>query len=266
MNNILYVGEHSHTHKVQWHTHEEWELVYCTGGEGAFQMQDGVRIDYRVGDAVAIPPGVLHTNVSKCGFTNLHVRLTDPSFSDRAAFRVTDDEGGHLMVAFSQAKYYYQADIRKRELVLEALGDLIASYLVVYRTESEFSAPVKQIRNMIIRDYAKPDFALDEAIRSMPFHYDYLRKLFKKEVGLNPLEYMTNLRMKKAESMLGPMWVKGESVAEVAELCGFDDPLYFSRVFKKHFGCSPSVFAKNYINRNEGEMNGNSGENSDFAP
>ena len=260
MNTILYVGEHLCTNKVQWHSHEEWELVYCTSGEGAFQLQDGVQINYKKGDAVAIPPKVLHSNVSRYGFTNVHMRMTDPSFSDRVAFRVADDEGGNLRVAFSQAKYYYQADIRKRELVLEALGDLISSYLVVYRTDSGFSAPVKQIRNMIIRDYAKANFALDEAIRSMPFHYDYLRKLFKKEVGLNPLEYMTNLRMKKAETMLGPMWAKGNSVAEVAELCGFDDPLYFSRVFKKHFGCSPSAYTKKFINQGQGGMMENTGE------
>jgi len=249
MNTIMYVGEHSCANKVQWHCHDHWELVYCTGGEGVFQLQDGVQINYKAGDSVAIPPKVMHTNVSRYGFTNIHMRMADPSFSDRVAFRVGDDEGGHLKIAFSQAKYYFQADIRKRELVLGALGELIVSYLVVYRADSEFSAPVKQIRNMIIRDYAKPNFALDEAIRSMPFHYDYLRKLFKKEVGLNPLEYMTKLRMKKAETMLGPMWAKGNSIADVAELCGFDDALYFSRVFKKHFGCSPSAFIKNYSNR-----------------
>ena len=79
----------------------------------------------------------------------------------------------------------------------------------------------------------------------MPFHYDYLRKLFKKEMGVTPLEYMTNLRMKKAETMLVAMWGRDYSVAEIGALCGYDDALYFSRVFKKHFGCSPTVFAKN---------------------
>lgn len=259
MNTIMYVGEHSRTHKVQWHSHDHWELVYCTGGEGVFQFQDGVQINYKAGDSVAIPPRVMHSNVSNHGFTNIHMRMSDPSFSDRVAFRVADDEGGNLKIAFSQAKYYFQADIHKRELVLGALGELIVSYLIVYRRDSEFSAPVKQIRNMIIHDYAKPNFALDEAIRSMPFHYDYLRKLFKKEVGLNPLEYMTKLRMKKAETMLGPMWAKGNSIADVAELCGFDDALYFSRVFKKHFGCSPSDFIKNYSGRRQDENEGDFG-------
>jgi AraC-like DNA-binding protein len=63
-------------------------------------------------------------------------------------------------------------------------------------------------------------------------------------MGITPLEYMTSLRMKKAESLLSTMWTREYSVAEVARMCGFEDALYFSRVFKKTYGCSPSNFAK----------------------
>lgn len=243
MNSILFVGEHARTYDVQWHSHDYWELVYCTGGQGSFEFENGTTMKYRAGEAVAIPPGELHSNISSDGFTNIHLTMEEPSFPYRAAFRVSDTDG-YLKIAFSQAKYYYLSDIKKRELVLSALGELIASYMIVYRSNSEFSEPVEQIRGIIIRNYAQPDFALDEAIRGMPFNYDYLRKLFKKEMGATPLEYMTGLRMKKAETMLTAMWTKDYSVAEIALLCGFDDALYFSRVFKKHFGCSPTVFAK----------------------
>ena len=69
-------------------------------------------------------------------------------------------------------------------------------------------------------------------------------KRFKKEVGVSPLEYMTNLRMKSAEMLLTAMWANEYTVSEIARMCGYDDALYFSRVFKKHYGCSPSTFAK----------------------
>ena len=62
-------------------------------------------------------------------------------------------------------------------------------------------------------------------------------------MGITPLEYLTDLRMKKAEIMLSSLWTRDYSVSEIAELCGFDNALYFSRVFRKHFGCSPSDFA-----------------------
>ncbi len=243
MNTILFVGEHSKTFDVQWHAHEHWELVYCTGGEGTFRFESGTFLNYREGDVVAIPPREVHTNVSQEGFTNIHVRMEDPSFPYKSPFRVADDLDRHLQMAFEHAQYYALTDIKKRELVLSALGELITSYMIVFRSNAEFSQPVEQIRNIILRDFARTDFALDEAIQAMPFHYDYLRKLFKKEMGMTPLEYLTRLRMKKAENMLAAM-SHDYSVAEIAQLCGYDDALYFSRVFKKSFGCSPSAFAK----------------------
>lgn len=243
MNTILYVGENARTHKVQWHSHDQWELIYCTGGEGVFELEGGEQIGYKKGDTVAIPPALRHNNSSRNGFTNIHLRIQNPGFPYRGAFRVTDFNG-HLKSAFQQARFYFLTDIEKKELALQALGELISCYMVVYRSNAEYSEPVELIRSLIMRSYEKPDFALDEAMRAMPFNYDYLRKLFKKEIGVTPLEYMTNLRMKKAELMLGAMWTDGYTVAEIAGLCGYGNALYFSRVFRNRHGCSPSEFAK----------------------
>lgn len=243
MNTIQFAGECSKSFEVQWHTHEHWELVYCTGGGGTFKFKNGMVLPYREGDTVAIPPGERHANLSQEGFSNIHVQMADPAFPSPAVFRVVDDAERHLRATFSQAKFYYLSDINKRDMVLSALGELIACYMAVYRDNTEFSKPVEQIRTLIIREHARPGFALDEAIRAMPFHYDYLRKLFKKEMGLTPLEYMTKLRMRKAEALLGGMGVTGYTVGEVAELCGYENALYFSRVFKKYFGRPPSALA-----------------------
>ena len=116
--------------------------------------------------------------------------------------------------------------------------------MVVYHTNDEFSQPVEQLRSVIIDRYAEPNFALDEAICALPFHYDYVRKLFKKEMGMTPLEYLTDLRMRKAELMLSSLWSRDYSVSEIAGLCGFDNALYFSRVFRKHFHMSPTQYAE----------------------
>ena len=244
MNTILFVGEHPKTYDVRWHSHEHWELVYCTSGQGSFSFENGSVMNYQAGEAVVIPPRVRHANSSAQGFTNIHLTMAEPSFSYRTAFRVADDEDGSMKMAFAQAKTYYMTDIKMRELVLSALGDLIVSYIIVFRSNAEFSEPVERIRNAIVRNYSHSDFALDEFIRELPFHYDYLRKLFKKEVGVSPLEYMTSLRMKSAETLLTAMWTNDYTISEIAQMCGFEDALYFSRVFKKYYGCSPSSYAK----------------------
>lgn len=53
---------------------------------------------------------------------------------------------------------------------------------------------------------------------------------------------MTSLRMKNAERLLSTVWTSGCAIAEIAYMCGFENALYFSRVFKKYYGCSPTQF------------------------
>lgn len=66
---------------------------------------------------------------------------------------------------------------------------------------------------------------------------------FHTEYGMTPLEYRDQLLLQRASTLLK----SGEiSVTEVADMLGFDNPAYFSRYFKKHFGIAPSK----YINTN----------------
>ena len=68
---------------------------------------------------------------------------------------------------------------------------------------------------------------------------DYFRKTFKRIYKLSPHQYILNLKLLNAEKML-----KSElySIAEVSEKCGFSDYKYFSRIFKKNYGVSPSAY------------------------
>jgi len=67
---------------------------------------------------------------------------------------------------------------------------------------------------------------------------------FKKEYGVAPHTYVNNIQIQKAKSMLVNTSIK---VEKIANLLNFDDPLYFSRLFKRKTGFSPTEFRKNEL-------------------
>ena len=69
----------------------------------------------------------------------------------------------------------------------------------------------------------------------------YFRKVFKEVTGLTPIDYINKLRIKKAIQQLKD---NNCTVSEIAEMVGINDINYFSRLFRKHMGCSPTEFRK----------------------
>ncbi|MFP7296348.1 AraC family transcriptional regulator [Neobacillus niacini] len=67
-------------------------------------------------------------------------------------------------------------------------------------------------------------------------HYS---RLFKKNTGYSPIEYLTHLRIDRAKELLAHSDIK---VKEVSQNVGYEDELYFSRIFKKLVGVSPTQF------------------------
>lgn len=244
MNDVLFVGEHTKTYDVRPHMHESWELVYCTDGCGVFEFKNGVTISYKTGEIVAIPPNVVHTNTSDEGFTNIHINLEDPSFTYKSMFKVSDDSENRVRAAFEQAKYFYMIDIKKKEIILSAIGGLIAAYIIMIRSNDSYSDEVEQVRATIMKNIGNPAFSMNDYLKEMPVRYDYIRKTFKKEVGVAPGEFLSEMRMKKAESIFNTMQPDEYTVADIAEMCGYADPLYFSRAFKQRFGVAPSYYLK----------------------
>lgn len=69
----------------------------------------------------------------------------------------------------------------------------------------------------------------------------YLRSMFKEEMGMTVIEYITKVRMNHARRMLEEGYYL---LAEITEKVGYSDPSYFSKSFKKYFGMSPSQYEK----------------------
>ena len=78
----------------------------------------------------------------------------------------------------------------------------------------------------------------------------YFRRLFRPVFHETPAEYRTRLRMAKASDLL----LSGVySMEQCGALCGYSDPAYFSRMFRKAMGQSPSQFLKSHKEERPGD-------------
>ena len=103
---------------------------------------------------------------------------------------------------------------------------------------------VEDIERDILEHFDDSGYELDEYLRSLPFNYDYLRKLFQKEMLVTPHQYLNNKRLQVAAEALVGAEMTGISVTDVARMCCFREPLYFSRMFKKKYGVAPSFYVQ----------------------
>jgi len=101
---------------------------------------------------------------------------------------------------------------------------------------------VRQLRHILVTQFANPDFHISDAMAQIPLNEDHLRRRFKMSIGMTPQNYLNQLRIENAKKLLSQENGTGISVAEAAYLSGFYDPLYFSRVFRKYTGVPPQTW------------------------
>lgn len=70
-------------------------------------------------------------------------------------------------------------------------------------------------------------------------HPDHLTRLSRKHWGQSLVEWLSDRRLERARELLSEPNLR---ISEVAHRCGFKDALYFSRLFRRRCGCSPSQF------------------------
>ena len=245
MNKIVYAGRHTLTYSVSCHMHKSWEFIYCTSGSGEI-ICDEKTFGYSANEIAVIPPMLPHSNVSKTGFTNIHINLTDTDFHWPEPRIIPADSNGFLQSAFSAAFYYYSsASEEGHKILLSLYGHLIAAYMTTGQPERQRGDIVQKIERHILENYPDCGYDVNVYLSSLPFSPEYLKKLFKKETGLTPHQYLINKRLEIAANTLTSFYGKW-NISETARLCGFSEPLYFSRLFKRKFGKSPRDYISSY--------------------
>ena len=98
---------------------------------------------------------------------------------------------------------------------------------------------VRNAEEYVKEHFADQDLGVDEVCRKLNVSAAYFSTIFKKETGKTFVRYLTDYRMEKAVNML---MIGNEKTYVIAEKVGYAEPNYFSYVFKKQFGMSPSKY------------------------
>jgi len=108
----------------------------------------------------------------------------------------------------------------------------------------------KQLEGIIIEavefinnNYNK-NINLNDVAKNLNMSYHYFSKFFKGSIGENFVDYITDIRMKKAKELLK---IKDYPIKEICFNIGYNDPNYFSKTFKKHLGISPTEYRQNSV-------------------
>lgn len=160
-----------------------------------------------------------------------------------AVFASTYDEHHRTVCHFEELK---QGDIHSTESESHSFisesghKSYVISALHQIREEREQQTiTVLDRAQAYIQDRYTEDLSLEEVADFVHLNAHYFSKIFKQQTGSNFIDYVTKLRIDKAKSLMNS---ESLSLKEVCYKVGYNDPNYFSRVFKRVTGITASEF------------------------
>jgi two-component system response regulator YesN len=132
-------------------------------------------------------------------------------------------------------------DIRTGEQIREQVRSILLAALAFRDSQvaSQYTALVQQASAYIHSHYADANLSLAQVARQAHLSPSYFCTVFSQEMGKTFKEYLTEIRMQRARELLRSTALKS---FEIADQIGYSDPHYFSYVFRKHTGQSPTEF------------------------
>ena len=238
------------------HWHEHIELHYVL--EGRTTLRLGQReIPAREGNLVVVNSNELHAGY--CDGTHMRVLVIIFDMGDfykeladkNVIFQslVERDETIDAIMSAIQKEYSEQRIgyrlICKGEL-LHLIVHLAREYAAEVLTERESDSRKRRLeRHNTVLDYIQSNYTKQISNRELAdiihLSEDRFNHLFKESMGMPPLQYMNEVRMKKAMNLLKR---KEGTVVEIADSVGFTDYNHFGRQFRRYYGCAPSEILK----------------------
>lgn len=230
------------------HYHNRVEVYYML--DGACNYFIGAK-SYKVtrGNLVLIPEGVIHrTNYTSKLHSRWLINCSESYVPESVAQKLgkmpnvfTDEKVVQKAYEIMKcvAEEYAKNDSYSEDMLRHLTGEL---FILLARnssaqTVSQGTPFIEKTVKYIQENFAS-EITLNETAKLCSVSPEHLSRTFKKETGFGFSEYLTLVRLKRAEDMLKNE--PGKSVNEVAFSCGFNDSNYFSYKFKNAYGKAPS--------------------------
>ena len=235
----------------------DWQIIYIAAGEGHFIL-NGQEVIVPAGNMVLYQPkqqqkyfyyGKDRTQVWFVHFTGRQVK------SILKHYEIPLD--GYILHTGISREYEECFRKMRDELIKCSWGyEEMLTYLfrelmlLVHRRMTEAMPQVSGFIQEEI-DRAKPYFeehyneeiSIEQYAASRSMSTSWFNRSFRGTVGTSPMKYILEIRIRNAQTLLE---TTDYSVANIASMIGYDNPMYFSRMFRKAKGMSPAKYRKTY--------------------
>jgi len=218
--------------------HDFWELTYVFKGRGVMYTEPPHALTPYT--ACLLPPGMVHREAA----TDL---MLDTLWVGLRGTRLSTLEPDRAyVVRHRDLEPWCQRLWERAEHPFGLIGPeldgltqhLLGLFLRLQREERARTADrIDKAVETMNRDFARP-LAMAELALDCGYSEGHFYRSFHQRTGKTPVQYLTEVRVRHARRWLEHTTL---SVEKVAEMCGFRDPLYFSRVFRRVTGQSPTA-------------------------
>ncbi|WP_158302196.1 helix-turn-helix domain-containing protein [Paenibacillus mesophilus] len=230
-------------------TYVGWAII--ASEKGAFEYAVGDEAgEAKAGEAVLCPPGVpFHRRtlgLLDFHYVQFHLRALSPDgpiefpYLGKIVFRDTSRLLSTLAALREAREHVSQHYVE--HLVADMLYQYIGERATIRRERKPRDSAIQEAVRYV-NEHAYEDISMQLVASRVGLSQSQFTRKFQKELGISPVKYWTSVRLRKVKQLLAET---DEPLETIAELCGYQNAFYLSRVFSKEMDITPSEYRRSH--------------------